>query len=108
MIGEWRAKGRTTEDPMDHDSGVVTGLKFRMWLRPDGIVQLVWDPRSTITLENAIAATEAMTQLTGGRRSPLLVDTRDAGQIDRPARSEFVRRADLVSAVALIRRKPSS
>ena len=49
--------------------------KFRMWLRPDGIVQLVWGPGVAMGLEDAIAAIDAMTKLTGGQRAPLLVDT---------------------------------
>jgi hypothetical protein len=79
-----------------------------MWLRPDGIVQLVWARRTAMVLEDAIAATEAMAQLTGGRRSPLLVDSHDIGPQDRPARTEFARRGDLVSAVALIVGTPLS
>ena len=63
-----RTAAQTTEDPMDHDSGVITHPKFRMWLRPDGIVQLVWVPRTTALLEDATAALEAMAQLTGGRK----------------------------------------
>jgi hypothetical protein len=59
-------------------------------------------------LEDAIAATDAMSKLTGGQRSPLLVDTHDAGPQDRPARMEFVRRGDLVSAVALVVATPLS
>ena len=98
----------TTEDPLNHDSGVITHSKFRMWLRPDGIVQLVWAPRVTMALEDALAATGAMAQLTGGQPSPLLVDTHDAGPQDRPARTEFARRSDLVSAVALIVATPLS
>jgi hypothetical protein len=61
-----------------------------------------------MVLEDAIAATEAMAQLTGGRRSPLLVDSHDIGPQDRPARTEFARRGDLVSAVALIVGTPLS
>lgn len=49
-----------------------------------------------------------MAQLTGGRRSPLLVDARGIGSMDRPARREFVRRGDLVSAVALVVDTPLS
>jgi hypothetical protein len=49
-----------------------------------------------------------MSKLTGGQRAPLLVDTHDAGPQDRPARVEFVRRGDLVSAVALIVATPLS
>lgn len=93
---------------MDHDAGVITRPKFRMWLRPDGIVHLVWAPGVEIVLEDALAATEAMAQLTGGRRSPLLADTRDIGPMDRRTRTEFARRVDLVSAVSLIVRSPLS
>lgn len=49
-----------------------------------------------------------MTELTGRRRSPLLVDTRHGGQQDRPARMEVVRRVDMVSAVALLVSTPLS
>ena len=82
--------------------------KFRMWLRSDDIVQLVWAPRTTVLLEDATAALEEMAQLTDGRRSPLLVDMRDTGPQDRPARIEFARRGDLVSAVALVVATPLS
>jgi len=93
---------------MDNESTEITHAKFRMWLRPDGIVQLVWGPGVAMGLEDAIAAIDAMTKLTGGRRSPLLVDVHDTGPQDRPARVEFVRRGDLVSAVALIVATPLS
>jgi hypothetical protein len=72
---------------MDHDSGVITHPKFRMWLRPDGIAQLVWAPRVAIVLEDATATIEAMAQLTGGRQGPLLVDMRDTGPQDRATRT---------------------
>jgi hypothetical protein len=93
---------------MDRETGAITHPKFRMWLRPDGIVQLVWTPRTTALLEDAIATLAAMAQLTGGRRSPLLVDMRDTGPQARPARLEFARRSDLVSAVALVVGTPLS
>ena len=87
---------------MNHESGVITHPEFRMWLRPGGIVQLSWVTRVDIHFEDAIAAIQAMTELTGGRLSPLLVDLHDSGQLARAARIEFTSRADLVSAVALI------
>jgi len=93
---------------MNDESTEITHPKFRMWLRPDSIVQLVWGPGVAMGLEDAIAAIDAMTKLTGGRRSPLLVDVHDTGPQDRPARVEFVRRGDLVSAVALIVATPLS
>lgn len=93
---------------MGDDSGVITHPKFRIWLRPDGIVQLVWAPRAASGLEDAFAAREAMTRLTSGRRRPVLVDTHEAGPQDRPSRTEFARWGDLVSAVALLVETPLS
>jgi hypothetical protein len=87
---------------MGNDSAVITHPKFRLWLRPDGIVQLVWAPRTTVLLEDVTVALAAMAELTGERRSPLLVDARDTGPLDRPTRAELTRRSDLQAAVALI------
>ncbi len=93
---------------MSDDSGISTHPKFRIWLRPDGIVQLVWAPRTMVLLEDATAALEEMAQLTGERRSPLLVDMHDTGPLDRPTRAELTRRSDLQSAVALVAGTPLS
>jgi hypothetical protein len=90
------------EDSMDHDSGVIANPKFRMWLRPDGIVQMVFTPRVATDLADARAAIDAVIQLTGGRRSPVLVDLHESGPPDRSARSELARRDDVASAVAMI------
>jgi hypothetical protein len=98
----------TTEASMEQHGSVITHPKFRMQLRPDGIVQLVWIPRTTALLEDATATLEAIAQLTGGRRSPLMVDMRDIGPQARAARLEFARRGDLVSAVALVVGTPLS
>ena len=87
---------------MTDTSTEITNPKFRMWLRPDGIVQLVWEPHVEIGLEDAIASTGALTGLVGGRRHPLLVDVHAAGPVDRRARMEWVRRSDLVAGVAVI------
>lgn len=93
---------------MNGESTGITRPRFRMWLRPDGIVQLVWAPGVTMELADATAAIDAMTTLTGGRPSRLLVDVHDAGPQDRSARMEFIRRADLVLGVALIVATPLS
>jgi hypothetical protein len=98
----------TAEMPVGQGTGVITNPKFRMWLRPDGIVQLAWAPRINVLLEDAVAAFAALAQVTGGRSSPLLVDMRDVGQQARPARLEFARRYDVVSAVALVVGSPLS
>jgi hypothetical protein len=93
---------------MDDSSDVITHPKFRMWLRPDGIVQVVWVPRVAIVLEDATATIEATTQLTSGRRSPMLVDMRDTGPQDRATRAVWARPSAPLSAVALIVGSPLS
>ena len=93
---------------MSDEPGVVTHPKFQMWLGPDGVVQMTWVSKAVIGLEDAIAAIAVMSELTGGRRSPLSVDLHDGGQPSRLARVEFTRHDDLVSAVALIVGTPLS
>lgn len=87
---------------MVNESGEIEHQRFRIWLRPDGIVQLNWSPMRELRFEDAVASIEAMTALTGGHRAPLLVDASAVGSQDRAARNEFVKRGDLVSAVALV------
>lgn len=84
------------------------GEKFRMWLRPDGLVELTWVPHVPSGLDDAVAAIDAMSRLTEGRAAPLLVHTTDAGPQDRAARMEFIRRQEIVSAVALLVGNPLS
>jgi hypothetical protein len=86
----------------------IVGQNFVIRRRPDGIVHLAWAPQTRMTLDDAQGAIAAMVQLTGGRPSPLLVNTQNAATRDRDARMEFVRRADLVTAVALIVATPLS
>jgi hypothetical protein len=97
-----------TEDPVGQGTGVVTHPKFRMWLRPDGIVVVVWAPRTTALLEDATACLEVTARITGGRRCPLLVNMLETGQQDRKTRAEWTRRSDLLSAVALVVGTPLS
>ena len=85
----------------------ITHEKFRMTLPPDGVVRLVWAPLPS-GLEDARATITAMTELTGGRPAPLLVDTTHAGPQDRAARMEFINRHEVVAAVALIVGNPLS
>lgn len=85
----------------------VTHPKFRMWLA-DGVVHLVWSPPVPSGLEDATAAIEAMIEVTGDRPAPLLVDVRQAGPQDRAGRLEFIRRHEVVSAVAILVGSPLS
>jgi hypothetical protein len=87
---------------------VITHLKFRIWLREDGIVQLVWVPGVSVGSDDVVAAAEAASALAGGRKYPLLVDARGGGPPDRRARSELARQGKGVPAVAMIVDTPLS
>ncbi len=93
---------------MSRERPEITGEKFRIWLRPDGVVEIVWEPHVPSVLEDAVAVIDAMSELTGGRAAPLLVHTEDAGPQSREARMEFVRRQEVVSAVSLVVGNPLS
>ncbi len=70
---------------MDHDPGVITHPKFRIWLRPDGIVQAVMAPRATMGLEDALAA---LADESTRSRSPDRVSSSTGSSVrrDRPGR----------------------
>lgn len=93
---------------MSTESTEITGEKFRIWLRPDGVAEIAWAPHVPSGIEDARAVIDAMSQLTGGGAAPLLVHTTDAGPQDRAARMEFIRRQDVVAAVALVVGNPLS
>lgn len=93
---------------MSADNREITGEKFRIWLRPDGVVEITWAPHVPSDLTDARLVIDAMSELTGGGPAPLLVHTEDAGPQSRDARMEFVRRQEIVSAVALIVGNPLS
>lgn len=93
---------------MTRRPGHASPPSFRVWMREDGIVELVWSRTAQIHLAEAVAAGEAIAELAGERPVPLLVDTRNAGPQDREARAEFVRRGSHVTAVALIVGSPMS
>jgi hypothetical protein len=86
----------------------ISNPKFRMALRPDGMVHVVWAQAASVTLDDAIAVTDALTMLTGGRKACLIVDTNNAEPVERAARMEFAGRHDLFAAVALIAGTPLS
>lgn len=86
----------------------VTHPKFRMWLPADGVVRLVWSPPVPSGLEDSIATIEAMIEITGDRPAPILVDVREAGPQSREGRLEFIRRHEVVSAVAILVGNPLS
>jgi hypothetical protein len=93
---------------MVQDSNSITHAKFRIWLRPDGIVQIVWFPRTLVALADANAAVEGLAKIGGGKPRALLVDMRDTGAQDRATRAAWTSRSDLQLATALIVGTPLS
>lgn len=93
---------------MSADGREITGEKFRIWLRSDGVCEITWAPHVPSALEDAVAVIDAMSELTGGRAAPLLVHTEDAGPQSREARMAFINGKAIVSAVALIVGNPLS
>ncbi|MBZ5712525.1 hypothetical protein [Nannocystis pusilla] len=75
----------------------------RIWLE-DGIVRCVVLPTATHTLNDAHENSRAVDVLAGGRRLPMLLDTRDSRGIDRDARLYYVRpeAANRLSALAML------
>ena len=92
---------------MNGDSTETAHPKFRILLRPDGIVHLTWEPGVTIGVEDAAAAAEAIAELGGGKRVLALISPGEGSNQDRPARLEFSRRDDLVTAAAVVVRTPA-
>lgn len=96
------SESRFTTGPTSAACPEISGEKFRIWLRPDGVCEIAWAPHVPSGIEDARAVVTAMSELTGGRAAPLLVHTTDAGPQDRAARMEFIRRQEVVSVVALV------
>ena len=92
---------------MTDTSDGTTSPKFRAWMRPDGIAQVVWLPRAEIGLEDVVALADAVGTLMDGRRHPLLVDARaGADALDRASRRALGARDAFVSAIAVIVNTP--
>ena len=92
---------------MRNTSDGITSPKFRAWLRPDGIVQVVWQPGTQIGLSDLVALAADVDTLMRGHRHPLLVDARAAADaLDRASRRALGSRDELVSAIAVIVNTP--
>ena len=90
---------QTTED--DHTGEVRTRFS-KIWLREDGIIQMVFDPGSEFTLTDTRESLECIVKLSKGKRYPLLVDMRDIKSADYGARQEAATFEDAISLAALI------
>ena len=88
---------------MTDTSDGATSPKLSVWMRPDGIVQVAWQPGPRIRFTDVVALADAVDTLMDGRRRPLLVDARGSTHaLDRASRVELGRRDEFVSAIAVI------
>ncbi len=77
----------------------TTSPKFRVWLRPDGIVHLAWQPGAQAGLEDVVASADTVDTLPGGHRHPLWVDARAGGRaVNRASRMALDHREGFLSA----------
>ena len=48
---------------MTDTSSGITNQMLRIWMRPDGIIQQVWEPRAAIELDHAVSLPKPQTRL---------------------------------------------
>ena len=79
-------------------------------LRDDGLVQVTIKPGARQTLEDARENVEAVASVASGTQRPLLVDMRQAGGIERPARTYYSGPdgARVITALAILVSSPMS
>src|SRR5262249_1732669 len=67
----------------------TTTRTAKIWLREDGLIQVVSLPGITAHLEDAKENVEAIARLAVGRRRPVLVDIRASRGLDRETRAYY-------------------
>lgn len=73
----------------DNRIGEVQSRIEKVWLREDGIVQIVTLPGADYMLADAKQGIASVIQVSKGKRRPLLVDMRNIKSMDRTARQEL-------------------
>ena len=89
---------------------VITTRTSKIWLREDGLVQVVMLPNAEETLADAQAAVAAGFKAGGEHRRPLLVDLRAVKSINREARVYYssAEVAQMITALGLLVGSPTS
>ncbi len=79
-----------------------------VWREDDGIVRMKVKPNMQVNLQDVQASVHAVSELCGGKRSPILVDMRGLMSMDREARTFLAgeETAKVESAAALIIASP--
>ncbi|HKI53837.1 MAG TPA: hypothetical protein VJ987_06905, partial [Anaerolineales bacterium] len=91
-----------TEVVTDIHIGEIRTRVANIWLREDGIVQIVVDPGCEYTLADTREGFEAIVKLSNGKRRPLLADGRNLKSLDSAARQEAAAFEEAMSGAILI------
>jgi hypothetical protein len=86
----------------DNHIGEIRTRVAKVWLRDDGIVQLVIDPGAKYTLADIGEGNEGIVKLSKGQRRPLLVDAKNIKSVDFATRKEAATFAEITSVAILI------
>lgn len=84
------------------ETGVVETSTAKVWLGSDGVLRVVEAPGVKVTREDAREELEAMEQVSGDSKRPVLVDIREARSVTNPARKEYSNRIGEVSTAAAL------
>ncbi|MGB7874967.1 MAG: hypothetical protein WBL25_11340 [Anaerolineales bacterium] len=93
---------RDTQMVTDKPIGEIRTRVGKIWLRDDGIVQLVIDPGTKYTLADTRESSAGIVKLSKGQRLPLLADARNLKSVDFAARKETAAFDQVMSAAMLI------
>ncbi|HKI53127.1 MAG TPA: hypothetical protein VJ987_03310 [Anaerolineales bacterium] len=74
----------------------------KIWLREDGIIQMVVDPRAKYTLADTRESLESIVKASKGKRRPLLADVRNIESADFATRQETAAFEEATSVGVLI------
>jgi hypothetical protein len=91
-----------TQMVTDNRIGEVQNRVEKIWLREDGIVQLVVLPGAEYTLAEAKQTLAGIDQVSNGKLRPILVDFRNIKTMERAAREELAACQGVTSAAILI------
>jgi hypothetical protein len=71
------------------ETQIIDGGKGRLQLRSDGILHIVWQPKSSLEEADIKAAMATVNGVCQGTARPLLVEMTDVGTVSHAARAVF-------------------
>ncbi|HKI53126.1 MAG TPA: STAS/SEC14 domain-containing protein [Anaerolineales bacterium] len=87
---------------MDNHIGETRTRVAKIWLREDGIVQMVVDHQAKYTLADTKEGLACIVKVSKGKRRPLLADARNLKTMDFAGRQESAAFKDVMSVAILI------